>query len=82
MTLPRTIDDREHKKFEETGGGDVAVRTTSEDAKVVGALVTLEFYESQGMTLTQIEDTYNIDFVVTDNCSPVISDGKLVYTDR
>lgn len=45
-------------------------------------LVVLKFWEMKGLTITTIENTYNFDFVVNDDCAPVVSDGKFVIQRR
>ena len=43
---------------------------------------TLKFWEMKGLTLTNIEDTYNFDFVVTGDCIPVVVNGQFVVVER
>ena len=58
------------------------LRVRSDSASFASASLTLQFWAAKGLTLTQIEDTYNIDFVVDDNCVPIISGGKFVIIQR
>ena len=43
---------------------------------------TLKFWEMKGMTLTDVEDTYNFDFVVVGDCIPVVNNGNFVIVRR
>jgi len=48
----------------------------------VSAMATMKFWEMKGLTITDIENTFNFDFVVTDACIPVITNGQFVVLQR
>ena len=50
--------------------------------KSISTMVTLKFWEMFGMNLTQVEDTYNFDFIIGANGVPVVSNGKFAIQVR
>ena len=74
-------EDLEQAKFD-IEDGRIVVRTINKGSFYTNALLTLQFWAAKGLTLSEIEDTYNIDFVVGANCIPVINEGKLVVRTR
>lgn len=66
--------------FTENGVQKLLVKSDSESIESVA--LNLKFWEMKGLSISQVEDTYNFDFVVLDNCVPVISNGKFVIVLR
>lgn len=74
-------EDLEQAKFDIVDG-KIVVRTLSRGDYHTNALLTLQFYAAKGLTLDDIENQYNIDFVVGANCVPVLKEGKLVVINK
>lgn len=74
-------EDLEQAKFA-IKDGRIVVSTLSDGDYSTAAMLTLQFYQAKGLTLDEIENQYNIDFVVTENCVPVLKEGKLVVIER
>ena len=79
--LQIAFEDLEQAKFDIVDG-KIVVRTLSHGDYHTNALLTLQFYAAKGMSLDEVENQYNIDFVVGANCVPVLKEGKLVVIDR
>jgi len=79
--LQIAYEDLEQAKFDIVGG-KIVVRTLSRGDYHTNALLTLQFYTAKGLTLEDVENQYNIDFVVGANCVPVLKEGKLVVINK
>jgi len=74
-------DELEQAKFK-VEDNTIVVQTISKGDYYAAAQLTLDFWKAKGMTLTEVEDTYGFDFVVTENCVPVVNRGRLVVVKR
>jgi len=79
--LQIALEDLEQAKFD-IEDGHIVVRTLSKGDYYTNALLTLQFWAAKGLSLTDVENQFNIDFVVGANCVPVIKEGKLVVQTR
>lgn len=61
--------------------GDLAFNVDT--LELEGSLAnTLKFWEMKGLTITDIENNFNFDFVITSDCVPVVSNGRFVIVRR